>query len=605
MNFALLLLFLCASSLQSEEYVNKEITIYDYKLDRPGQSLYFDYQQIDNSEITSDLYKELNVSANLLMTKTNSFGGVQNLYLRGVNADQIQITYDGAVLNDPSNVSRGFNFSELSTYSISAADIFYGPHNNTQGTYANAGAINFKSLTVDQPTLILKSGSYESNGITFLLPVEKIRQQWEWQTFKSRGMSSFIDGQEHDGLIDQRLKVNGVVSLPKNYEANYFVMYRSRSEDLDFGGGTDPDDQNYTSKDRMILPFLKIQGKYNNCIDHFISMQKTFRKRATDNAQDSNNSTPSFFLSHSELDIVKLSIEQNCYENFNSKIIIEHNKEQMSSKDQSSQITEMTKNEQKTDSFSYKQDYVLDADQKITMGAKIDLWEGKANLASYQAGYTFLILKKLVFSNNLSFGRKIPSLYQLYSNYGNANLEREKNWQYEIVMSQDTPRFNTELVSYFSQYQEMVDYDFLTEKYINSGRNEIYGIESRNNFKIHSSWGNKLNVNYLSAHNKITNEQLLLRPKWQGSNSLYFKEEKRSYEFQTQYIGERRATDPISFSSLKAKSIFLVHLLFGQEIASQTKCNFSIQNIFNKKYSTIPGYSALGLSVFGEITQEF
>ena len=104
----------CAHYGFSQEFHTPEITVLSYEMDDPHQSLYLNYQSPHVSELNLDISKELHVNANLLLTKTNAIGGVQNLYLRGASADQIQISYDGAVLNDPSHISRGYNFSELS-----------------------------------------------------------------------------------------------------------------------------------------------------------------------------------------------------------------------------------------------------------------------------------------------------------------------------------------------------------------------------------------------------------------------------------------------------------------------------------------------------------
>lgn len=603
MLFYLILLF--PIKLFAQEYISKEITVYDYQLDQPGQSIYIGDQSNDNSEISLDVFKELNLSANLLMTKTNISGGVQNLYLRGTSADQIQISYDGAVLNDPSHPSRGYNFSEFSSFSLSSIDIYYGPHSTLVGNYANAGAINLKSLEVESPTFIFKAGSYDSFGNTILIPVKKYNQQWEWQNFKSRGMSAYSGGEEHDGLTDNLLKVKGTLNLPSNYNAKYFILARFRSEDLDFGGGAEPEDLNYRSKDRMILPYIEFNGEHFGCVDNTFSLQKTFRKRETNNQADAVNSNELFFLSHSQLEIAKISIDQKCFERFTSKIVLEHNKESMRLLEVGTTTSEIKDQQQTMDSFSLNQDIIINTQSRFTVGTKLDLWEKKADLGSYRFGFSHIAFKNLLIAPSVSYARKIPSLYQLYSTFGNEDLKREKNWQYEILFSQNLRKVNWELVPYFSQYQEMVDFDFLTSKYINTGDNKIYGFENRNTLKINSQFGSKINVNYLRAYNTKTSNDLLLRPKWQGSNSWYYKIDQSSYELQAQYIGSRSAVDPVTFITSEAPSIFLLHALYQYVVSSKLKFDLSLQNILNKKYNYIPGYSALGLAAFGEVTYSF
>jgi vitamin B12 transporter len=600
-----LLIFINSSILHSNEYETKEITVYDFQIAQPGQTINISEYDSFISEINLDTFKELNLKANLMMTRTNIFGGVQNLYLRGSSADQIQITYDNAVLNDPSHPSRGYNFSEFLSLNLSSIDIYDGPQSSIIGNYANAGAISMKSRDVESPTVSLKLGSYESYGHNLLIPIKKINQQWEWQSFKTRGMSSSANGEEHDGLSDHSLKVKGKFNLPESYSAKYFVLSRWRDEDLDFGGGANPDDQNYTSKEKMLLPYLEVSGDHYDCLRNVASLQKTFRKRETANDADSINSNRSYFFNRSELEVAKISLSQSCIENFSSNLVFEHNKESMNSNEQGDVSGFMEKKEQTTDSISVNQEIVLNTKNKFTIGGKVDYWEEESDIGAYRFSFAHLTPHYVLISPSFSYGRKIPSLYQLYSIYGNANLQRERNWQSELLLSKEFTNSTWEVVSFLSQYQEMVDYDFSTSKYINSGSNKIFGFEFRNFWKLNSELSQKFNINYLRAYDSKTSDELLLRPKWQGSYAINYKMNQSLVELQSQYLSSRKAVDAISFSRIETSSIFLMHVLYKYIISTNFKIDFSWQNILNKKYNHIPGYSSAGVTLLSELSYVF
>lgn len=589
----------------ANEYSLEEISVYDFLIERPGYSIFLNADDGKPSEISIDIYKELNVKANLLMTKTNAFGGVQNLYLRGSEADRIQITYDGAVLNDPSHPSRGYNFSELASYQISEIDIYNGPHTTNLGSFANTGALALKSRKIDTAQVLQKLGSYESFGTSILVPIKNLKQQWEFQRLSSRGMSSYIDGQEHDEFLDHQFNIKGELKLPSSFEVNYFVLTRWREEDLDFGGGTDPDDINYISKDNMILPYLKIKNKLTNCVELNSSVQKTFRKRETENLVDAINSNESIFVYKSELEILKVQMNQNCATNFPSQFSLEHNKEIMSSLESGDQSSEITNVEQKIDSFSFAQDFIVNNKNRFFAGGKLDFWEGQTKIGAYQLGYNVILSNNLLITPSYSFARRIPSLFQLFSSYGDPSLGREKNWQLELSVSQQNQTFRWEIIPFYSYYEDMIDYNNLTQKYSNFGENKIFGIESKNNLKLNSKWGTGLNLNYLRAYNLINSNELLLRPKWQFSQTIHYLLEKTSFELQAQYISRRAALDPFSSARIETSSNFLLHFLLSNKISNKLKLDLSIQNLLNKKYATIPGYSALGLSAFSEISYTF
>jgi vitamin B12 transporter len=602
--FFLFLLFFKNSTF-ANDYETQEITVFDKEMFEPSQSIYLDYQSAESSELNVDIFKELLVRANLLMTKTNMLGGTQNLYLRGISADQIQISYDGAILNDPSNVSRGYNFSELSSFNLSAVDIYYGSHASTLGAFANAGAINFKSRNVDNPLLIQKVGSYQTLGTTFLLPIAILNQQWEVQTLNSRGMSSYDAGEEHDGIRDFRAKIKGESQLSKGTQIKYFILTRSRNEDLDFGGGSSPDDQDYNSKEKMLLPFFQIQNQLDECYDLKLKAQRTVRKRETLNQQDSLNNNQSYFLSRSLLDIANLSFEQKCKKKLQVNFQADYAKESMSTSQRGDSNVEMSSKSQEIHSLAFNQDYKINKKQSVHAGARLESWEENFQLGSYRVMYNSALNETISLSPSFSQAKKIPSLYQLYSDVGNPNLKREENWQVELVSKMSTPQIDLELAPYYSNYSEMVDYNLSTNKYVNSGKNIIYGIESRNFWKIHSSWSSGLNINYLRSYNQVNSQALLLRPKWQAMNSINYFDDKKSLSFQTQYLDHREGLDAITFNRVRVPSHLLFHIVGTYKFSSKIKADVSLQNILNKKYNMIPGYQTLGLAAFMDLTWAF
>ena len=600
-----ILLLFNSAKVVSQEYQLENITVYDHTIDHAAQTLYFDYLDPNAQELNLDISKELSVNANLLLTKTNAFGGVQNLYLRGANADQIQISYDGAVLNDPSHPSRGYNFAELSSFDLASLEIYYGSHASTLGSFANAGAMNLQSRVVDTPTIIQKIGSYDSFGTTILVPIKALHQQWELQQFKSRGMSSYEQGEEHDGVHDLRFKVQGQFSFISKTQLKYFVLGRSRKEDLDFGGGTSPEDNNYTSKEQMILPFFEITKTFDSCQHWNFKAQRTVRKRETNNDQDPVNSNMSYFLSRSTLDIVKVYMEQTCINRLRTIANVEFTNEIMNSLETGDSVSHMPKRSQQIMSVSINNDMSFNSKNSILFGLKFDVWDDQDQVGSYRFGYNRVLNGNILIAPSFSFSRKIPSLYQLYSDYGNSELEREESWQAELLVRKTLVDISVELSPFLTRYNQMIDFDTSTNAYTNVGKNKIYGVELRNKWKVTPSVLANLSVNYLRAYNERNSQQLLLRPKWQLVQALSYAKEKQAYTLQFQYIHQREAVDPINFARLNAPSVFLAHFISAYAFSDNFKVELSVQNIFDKQYNMVPGYSALGISAFSDISYVF
>ncbi len=151
----------------------------------------------------------------------------------------------------------------------------------------------------------------------------------------------------------------------------------------------------------------------------------------------------------------------------------------------------------------------------------------------------------------------------------------------------------------------MIDFDTSTNAYTNVGKNKIYGVELRNKWKVTPSVLANLSVNYLRAYNERNSQQLLLRPKWQLVQALSYAKEKQAYTLQFQYIHQREAVDPINFARLNAPSVFLAHFISAYAFSDNFKVELSVQNIFDKQYNMVPGYSALGISAFSDISYVF
>ena len=54
-------------------------------------------------------------------------GGVTSVFIRGANSQHTKVLLDGIPMNDPSNATRGFDFSTLSVENIERIEVVRGP----------------------------------------------------------------------------------------------------------------------------------------------------------------------------------------------------------------------------------------------------------------------------------------------------------------------------------------------------------------------------------------------------------------------------------------------------------------------------------------------
>ena len=85
-------------------------------------------------------------------------GGLTSVFLRGANSQHTKVLLDGISLNDPSNASRLFDFSTLTTDNIERIEVLRGPQSMAYGSDAIGGVINIISRRGQGPLSVRAGG---------------------------------------------------------------------------------------------------------------------------------------------------------------------------------------------------------------------------------------------------------------------------------------------------------------------------------------------------------------------------------------------------------------------------------------------------------------
>ena len=130
---------------------------------------------------------------------------------------------------------------------------------------------------------------------------------------------------------------------------------------------------------------------------------------------------------------------------------------------------------------------------------------GRINFHSqYGDNSTFTFNPSYNFDNHfrifgsVSTGFRAPSLFQLYSSYGNANLNPEKSFNTEIGVSQSHNILKTRLVYFNRVIENGIDFDYVNFKYFNYNEQRVNGLEIENNIEITKNFNFLFNYTYLN-----------------------------------------------------------------------------------------------------------
>jgi len=197
-------------------------------------------------------------------------------------------------------------------------------------------------------------------------------------------------------------------------------------------------------------------------------------------------------------------------------------------------------------------------------------------------------------------GFKAPSLYQLYSSYGDPNLTPEISKSYEVGVEQKCGIFKLESTYFNTKLSNLVDYDSASWKYINSGKAHIDGIENSLTAEFNENLNAKISYTYMDARKNSDDSRLLRRPKNKISCNLNAKIwNKLEFIPEVSYVGDRID------SSAKLKSYILLNLTTRYKLNEHVKTFLRFENILNKDYQLISGYETPKFSGYAGLTLDF
>ena len=115
-----------------------------------------------------------------------------------------------------------------------------------------------------------------------------------------------------------------------------------------------------------------------------------------------------------------------------------------------------------------------------TLGIRLDDHSRFGSETTYRIASAYLIRQTgTKFKGTYGTGFKAPSLYQLYSQYGDQNLDPEESTGWDIGVEQSL--FDKKLIlgaTYFSnEFDELIEFESDTSKYINVAEAEAKGVE--------------------------------------------------------------------------------------------------------------------------------
>lgn len=189
------------------------------ELDKIGQTVsVIDLAEIERRQ-TQNVADILRTVPGVTIARSGSIGGTTSVFIRGAESDQTVALIDGVKLNDPSSPGGGFNFGNLLTGNIERIEVLRGSQSVLWGSQAIGGVVNMVTRRPTEALEVNARGEYGFRDTVNLVgnvsgkfgPLSaSAGAGW----FRSDGISNFAEsrgGRERDGY--ENVGANANVNL--------------------------------------------------------------------------------------------------------------------------------------------------------------------------------------------------------------------------------------------------------------------------------------------------------------------------------------------------------------------------------------------------------
>lgn len=172
------------------------------------------------------------------LSRNGGTGSATSLRIRGAETDQTVVVIDGVKLNDPSAVGGGYNFGNLLVGDIGRIEILRGAQSTLWGSQAIGGVVNLISARPTRPLEADLTAEAGSRGTRYLRggiggASDRLTWRLAGSRFSSDGFSAFVDGSEDDGYANTGLSGRAEIRLAEGVSIDLRAVYSEGVADID------------------------------------------------------------------------------------------------------------------------------------------------------------------------------------------------------------------------------------------------------------------------------------------------------------------------------------------------------------------------------------
>ena len=171
-------------------------------------------------------------------SRNGGVGGVTFVRIRGAEGDQTMTVIDGVKLNDPSSPGGGFNFANLMIGDITGIEVLRGAQSTLWGSQAIGGVVSIVTAMPEKSLEIsadIEGGSFQTGYGRIGLGGKSEHMMWRISGgyYTTDGISTFADGTEQDGYHHAGVNGRFRVEIADGISADVRTIYSRGRVELD------------------------------------------------------------------------------------------------------------------------------------------------------------------------------------------------------------------------------------------------------------------------------------------------------------------------------------------------------------------------------------
>lgn len=374
--------------------------------------------------------------------RNGGYGTATTLRLRGAEAGQTVVVIDGVKLNDPSNADGSYNFANLLVGDASRIEILRGPQSILWGSQAIGGVVNIVTPLPEAPlegSVDVEAGARETISARAAIGGHTGPLRWRiaGQNFTTDGISTLapqFGGTEADGYTNRNVQGRAELELTPAVSVDVRGYYADGRSDFDDVGADAP---NYAHVREFVgyvgLNVALADGRLRNRIAY--SHTNTRRENF-----DPRRARPQTFDAQGRNQRIEYEGSFAATEQLIAVFGAEHERASFRSVSPAGSlavpIPDPARGVANTDSLYAQLNAGPWSGLTLTAGVRYDHHSRYGGKTLFAAGAAWELPTGTVLRLHYGEGFKAPTLYQMFSEYGNTGLAPEIAHGYEAGITQ-------------------------------------------------------------------------------------------------------------------------------------------------------------------------